>query len=562
MSVPDAHDELLLEHAVDRFGAQCEAEWLSGKGVENYTSQFLEHGYYVAPIPMDAAEAIKRYFRGENVVSIGAGPVRHDYVNAQIDPAVAAQLNQKNIYYGEPGPAVATALESYFESIRDDIENQLAHGWEIANVRAWSVKPNVDFGANIWHSDGFSRYVRKFLIFVNPPNGEAGTTEITTRKGEVMEVKADTPVCVLYDSAVLTHRGRSPKSQARPIIEVTIVPTRQSSARCVFAGQLARVPVNLAEEFVRDLAPTRYVPERRNGVRVGSLRRLSKKLPKVVAAAKKQLKKSLGTSKTERKLPAVTNLTGRLNLGGGRRWQHRGWINLEGVPGPANPYPIWFSDEVFFPVPSSSIQLAYSSHCLEHLDDATVERMLRETRRVLNGDGVLVLKLPDCDEVIARWRKGDERFFHEQWRFGKVSHTWASRGVGDSLDNRAAYIFCGFWNQAFGEHFGGRNNRNLHKGEAYNGPPLQAEHMAGELRSLDSPHEISVRLRQSVIDTETDFSFNHQNAWGRDELTTLLARSGFRVESFDAADIMRRHDDVPGIELMQEISVYCRAVPV
>ena len=506
-SAPETKDEVLLEHAVDRFGAQCEADWLSRKGVENYTSQFLEHGYYMAPIPANLAREIKGYFSDANLMQIGTEPIRPDYVNAVIRPPVAAQMNKKNRFYSRPGPSVTDALEAYFETIKDDIETQLACPWAIANVRAWSVLPGTEFGPNIWHSDGFSRYVRKFLIYVNPPNLDAGTTEITTRKGEVMQIEADTPVCVLYDTAVLTHRGRSPKSESRPIIEVSIVPARETSTKCVFAGQLARIPSNIAEEYVREIASSRYVQQNQNNSGMSSLKRAAKTVPEVAGRVTKQLKKSLGVSKSERTLPSVTNLTGRLNLGGGRRWKHRGWVNLEGVPGPANPFPFWFSEDVVFPIPSSSIQLAYSSHCLEHLDDGTVARMLRETRRVLSGDGTLILKLPDCDEVLKRWRDRDENFFLERWRLGKVSPTWASRGVENTLDNQAAYIFCGFWNQAFGELFDGKHNRNQHSADAYNGPPVEAAGMVNELTACNSPHEIAQRLRQLVIENETDYTF-------------------------------------------------------
>ena len=65
-----------------------------------------------------------------------------------------------------------------------------------------------------------------------------------------------------------------------------------------------------------------------------------------------------------------------------------------------------------------------------------------------------------------------------------------------------------------------------------------------------------------MIDSEDDYTFNHQNGWSRDELKALVESCGFRVESFDREEIIRTHADVPGIGLMEDISVYCRAVPV
>lgn len=563
-TVSHAHasrDPILLEHALDRFGAQCEAKWLGRHGLKNYSSQFLEHGYYIAPIPFDVTEILKGYFVAENEAPINSSSSREDYFNAGLEAAVALQMNKQNIYYDRPSQDVVATLEGYFDTIKDDIEQQLGHCWAVTNVRAWSVKPNVDYGPNIWHADGFSRYVRKFLIFVKPPNEEAGTTEISTRKNDFMDVEASTPACVLYDANVLYHRGRSPKETERPMIEVTLVPAETTSIECVFAGQLGRVPLDLAHDVAAEMANQRYTTQPSNVLRFPSRKQISKALPAAVSGIRKTLKKKLGLSKTERKRPAVTNLTARLNLGGGRRWQHRGWINLEGVAGPKNPYPFLFSKDVVLPVPSSSIQLAYSSHCLEHLDDATVKRVLVEARRAISVDGTLILKLPDCEEVLQRWRERDESYFRETWRLHKVSPTWASRGVDDTIDARAAYIFCGFWNQAFGHNFIGKHNRKAADPNAYHGPPLQAQAMAKDLITLDSPHEIAARLRQAVVDNEDDYTFNHQNGWSREELRTLLAECGFRVTSFDTKEIIRNHNDVPGIELMEDMSVYCLAVP-
>ncbi len=555
-------DSLLLEHAINRFGAQCEAKWLKKNGKSNYTSHFLEHGYYVTPLPEDTVTQLKRIFVDENIEPISPSSCVDGYLQSTLDETACAQLNSQNTFYGKPEDAVISALGQYFTSIKDDIEAQIAHGWEISNVRCWAVKPNADYGSNTWHADGFSRYVRKLLVFVNPPSPDAGTIEIATRKNEVFNVEADTPVCLLFDNAMLSHRGRPPKLAARPIIEVTIVPSEESNPAPVFAGQVARVPLDLASDEVEKLKANCYVEEGPKPLRIPTLRQVKKKLPKLVASAARTAKRSVKNTKAGRGMPSVTNQMGRLNIGGGRRWQHKGWINLEGAPGPANPFPFWFSGDAVFPVPSSSIQLVYSSHCLEHLDDATVERALKEARRVLSTDGALVLKLPDCDEALEKWRARDEKYFHESIRFGKVQPTWAAHGVRDTLDNRAAYVFCGFWNDAFGHNFIGKHNRKTHGPDAYNGPPLQTEKMAQDLIALDSPHEIAHRLRQAVIDNEDDYTFNHQNGWGRDELKTLVESCGFRVESLDRRDVIKRNSDVPGIELMEDISVYCHAVPV
>ena len=66
---------------------------------------------------------------------------------------------------------------------------------------------------------------------------------------------------------------------------------------------------------------------------------------------------------------------------------------------------------------------------------------------------------------------------------------------------------------------------------------------------------------QFVRGSEPSPTFNHQNAWGREELGQLLASNGFVVESFDAGALCSRYSSVPGILEMKEISVYCVASP-
>ena len=124
---PALTDAVLLEHAVDRFGARCEAEWLKSRGLKNYTSQFLEHGYFVAPIPDELAEKLKGYFVPGNESPISPHDVRSDYHNARLDEGVAKKLNELNTYYGEPSADVVDALESYFDAIKDRVTDYSPH---------------------------------------------------------------------------------------------------------------------------------------------------------------------------------------------------------------------------------------------------------------------------------------------------------------------------------------------------------------------------------------------------------------------------------------------------
>ena len=50
-----------------------------------------------------------------------------------------------------------------------------------------------------------------------------------------------------------------------------------------------------------------------------------------------------------------------------------------------------------FPFEDASKDFVYSSHCIEHLNDDTVSRLLKESHRILTSSGSILIKIPDYD---------------------------------------------------------------------------------------------------------------------------------------------------------------------
>lgn len=244
-----------------------------------------------------------------------------------------------------------------------------------------------------------------------------------------------------------------------------------------------------------------------------------------------------------------------VNLGGGPNFVELGWRNFDEA---ARGSGFTFSPDCQIPLPAASVHTVYTSHTIEHLDNPTVDRLLAEARRVLCPAGRLVIKIPDFDRVLACWRSADASFFRDElWNFDAVTHLWHARGIEDTLARRASMIFCGFWNEEYGDHFSGRINRHP---RAYHGPAVVPVDELERLRFAHTPGQISAYLRESVLRTETAFKFNHQNAWGRDELAALLARVGFSVVTSDKAVAAVCCADIPDIRAMYEQSSYTVAV--
>ena len=253
--------------------------------------------------------------------------------------------------------------------------------------------------------------------------------------------------------------------------------------------------------------------------------------------------------------------TKHVNLGGGL-FIALGWKNLEGISSHINPSPFIFMPDCIFPFPKNSVETVYSSHALEHMDQPTVDRAFEEAYRILKPGGRLVLKLPDFDWTLECWRKGDAEFFDDNWGYSSIKQTWENYNVQDTLDSRAAYIFCGFWNDAWGNHFkqvwSGKIEMEWeqNKTTAFHGPPLVSEDIYRELKETCSPKQISEKLCQIVKDKETDYHFNHQNAWGRHELKELVTRFGFVVLSQDTEAVLKECRDIPKISEVTSISMY------
>lgn len=247
-----------------------------------------------------------------------------------------------------------------------------------------------------------------------------------------------------------------------------------------------------------------------------------------------------------------------LNIGGGPYFCAIGWLNLEEVKSRINISPFKLTPNCIFPLDNGVIKNVYASHCLEHLDSNTAKRVLEESLRVLENKGKLVIKIPDFDLILNAWRNNDALLFKDElWDYGSVVPTWKNRNIIDCLDYRAAMLFCGFWNKAYGDHFGRKIAKNR---DAYHGPPTVEVPFLRKLISDHTPWQISSELSRIVVDNEQDYHFNHRNAWSRSELGDLLKAAGFQVVTFDKEKILNECRHFPGIEDMKEQSLYCWSI--
>jgi len=415
-------------------------------------------------------------------------------------------------------------LRLTFETLAAPVAACLGTRWRVLNVRAWKTRPGAEvMGPNAWHRDGFPRFALKLMIYLTGANEEIGTTEIELEDGSRQTICGPEGTWLLFQNGDLRHRGIAPLKGERVLVEITLGPSLRFNASPVFAGLNSAYPYHPWAR-IKPVAERPQTPPPRSEL----VLRLNRGYPPVA-----------------------------VNLGGGPNFSEIGWLNLEEVASEANPVPFKFTPTCSFPLPDASVHTVYTSHALEHLETETVNRLLTEAHRVLTPNGRLVIKIPDFDRVLDCWKRKELDFFSDSlWGFNAVTYTWGSRGVPDNIESRVAMIFCGFWNDAYGDHFSWQVHQNA---EAYHGPAVVSPDVLQDLLLNGTPAEISSRLREHVVASEASIHFNHQNAWSRLELQEVLAKFGFRVLSMDTPTVLTGCADIPDIAVMSTQSTYCLA---
>jgi len=550
----------LAIRAHDLWGAQLELEWLKNNNSTKHKSLFQKNGFVCLRISQECALGLKGFFDNQLITPFDHNDFGLDFLGTQLSEAAIERINTDNIYFSPPSIDVQTYLTNFLHENSATIEHELGCRWRVVNVRAWETKKGANYGPSDWHIDGGSRCMRKIMFYPLPPNKHNGSLEVFDRQDNKHSLEFDYPLAVLLDSSVLLHRGLPGRLENRPAIEVTIVPAEYNNVDPVFSGQNARYLRRMPKKIVAELiqfkftASTHLSFKKKTRSFLGATRRKAKKLSARIKRAVTRRVKSY-FFRAPREALIVRNSIANLNIGGGPLFDEVGWVNLEGSASETNPYPFFFSETCIFPIPSGVVGTVYSSHCLEHLNDGTVDRVLQEAKRVLNFNGKLILKLPNFELTKASWANGDANFFKE-WNLEELLPLWKAAGIEDSLTNRASMIFCGYWNKSYGDHF---SRKISFIGEAYHGPAKAPKEEVKKLLSLPGCHDTASWLVNYVKATENSPVFNHQNAWSQLELEQLLNRNGFKVLSFDKEQIADEHGLIPDFYRMSDISLYCMA---
>jgi len=246
----------------------------------------------------------------------------------------------------------------------------------------------------------------------------------------------------------------------------------------------------------------------------------------------------------------------KLNIGGGANYRFPNWINLDSKD----------SDHSFdlskdeIKLTARSIDLIYSSHTFEHLSNKTVNRLLKDFWRLikLEPHARVIIKIPDFSQLLKEWSKNNLDYFdfngNDQWNYKEIAPTFKNKKIKDTINARASYMFCGYWNSQYGDFFG---EYDYKRDGSFNGPPPLKDEEYENILKNNTPHEISKILKSKLNNQIDNITFNHQNAWSKDELIQHFELFGFDIISIDKGHICKKYkNDIPDIFGLYNISSY------
>ncbi len=240
-----------------------------------------------------------------------------------------------------------------------------------------------------------------------------------------------------------------------------------------------------------------------------------------------------------------------INIGSGiRDWKN--WLLLDEISH-HNVYPFKSSEDCSIPAESNSADIVYTSHHIEHIPGPALHALLRESHRVLSKSGRLILKYPDYDWFLEQYKAGDTSFVNLIFD-GDLVRSWSNFNVENTSENWLAMVFVGYWNVSYGDHFSGRISRAK---DAYHGPPRVERDLLKSILMDCMPSEICEKLKKIAL-ADPDFkAFNHQSAWGNEELSSLVEKHKLKNLCYSKeCSISLFRELIPDLTKMEEWSSY------
>lgn len=205
------------------------------------------------------------------------------------------------------------------------------------------------------------------------------------------------------------------------------------------------------------------------------------------------------------------------NIGAGT-WQHKAWTNIDLRPqseafaqiqAPCIYHNLVESEDL--PIEAGSAELVYTSHVIEHLPDANVDRMFSSVYKSLEKGGVFrVVTGPDADSDYAALKRQDKYW----WYF------YSDSDFAEAIAQRGPMSLTDKW------LFHVATPRSM-----YSKTPCEKKYSAAETEALmrqypTNPDKVRQILTEGLV-FNIQYSGDHLSWWNGDKLIQRLKAAGF-----------------------------------
>ncbi len=205
----------------------------------------------------------------------------------------------------------------------------------------------------------------------------------------------------------------------------------------------------------------------------------------------------------------------------------RDWITVDIAGADFN---VELDARTVLPFADDSQSIIYSSHMIEHLDEATLARVLSECRRILKPGGRIRLETPDAERILELYRSNDRAF---------IEHFAAENRKGLVEELGMASIYGE-------EHIGVLGLLSCYVADGHHVPAIASK---AEFDAAVNTGEIE-EIARWCVELQTPAqraTHGHVNVLYFEKLRRLLAQAGFR----DIARSANRSTNIPGLAIAE-----------
>jgi len=168
------------------------------------------------------------------------------------------------------------------------------------------------------------------------------------------------------------------------------------------------------------------------------------------------------------------------------------------------------------PVEDNIVEIVYSSHTLEHIDDKSVEFILKEFYRILKPTGLLRLTMPNVDLVYQALKQRDHSFFSWIQYYSKKINMKKVQILKPMSESSIYEIFL---------FYVASQRSQLHKHKTlFKLSDNELEQKLITLKFNDFFDDLTSKCDKNI---QFQYPGNHMNWWNYEKITKFLKRAGF-----------------------------------